>query len=73
VSLPDDSIAPGDRNAVGRQPAGLVEAGHAVGADRLSLEQPAIFVHAIDFTVFDLDAGVRVGKPAPVGADIVAS
>ena len=33
-----------------RQPAGLVEAGHAVGADQLSLKKSAIFVLAIGFS-----------------------
>ena len=46
--------------------------GHAVGADELPLKQSAIFVHAIDFTAFDFDAGVGVGEPATVGANIVA-
>src|ERR1700733_8146092 len=72
VPFPDYPVAPGDRNAVCRQPAGLAEAGHAVGADGFSPEQSAIFVHAIDLTAFDSDAWVGVGEAATVGADIIA-
>jgi hypothetical protein len=72
LPLPDYSVAPGDRNAVRRQPAGLAEAGHAVGAEGLSLEQSAIFIYSIDFTAFDYDAGIGVGEAATVGADIIA-
>ena len=72
VPLPDYPVAPGDRNAVRRQPAGLAEAGDAVGAEGLSLEQSAIFIHAIDFTAFDYDAGIGVGKAATEGADIIS-
>ena len=47
-----------------RQPTRLAEAGYAVGAEGRSLEQAAIFVHAIGFTAFDADAGVGVGEAA---------
>jgi hypothetical protein len=69
VPLPDYPVAPGDREAVRRQPAGLAKAGHAVSAEGLSLEQSAIFIHAIDFTA--LDAGIGVGEAATEGADII--
>jgi hypothetical protein len=47
VPLPDYAVAPRHRKAVRRQPAGLAEAGHAVGAERLSVEQSTYsFMHS---------------------------
>jgi hypothetical protein len=36
------------------------------------VEQSAIFVHALDITAFDFDAGNGVGDATTIGADIVA-